>query len=103
MPQNKKMKMAREVRVAVRAGEVVRCPLTWTVDNAEAKIRASFELSGGRIEDQYGVTMEGTDVIGNAVGDLTFVGGRDLPPPQPAPVTLQPQPAGTSDLYASLM
>jgi hypothetical protein len=72
----------REIRVVVREGAVFRCRPDWTVDEAEAKIRAKYGLKFGGTEDQVG-DLKGTDVIGNAVGDLTFVGGRALPP-QPA-------------------
>jgi hypothetical protein len=85
--------VARDIHVAVRDGAVFRCRPEWNVDKAEAEIRGRFELSGGGIEDQNGA-LEGTDVIGNAVGDLTFVGGRDLPPSQSAIATAITQPAG---------
>jgi hypothetical protein len=79
----------REIRVVVREGAVFRCRPDWTVDEAEVKIRAKYGLEVGGTEDQVR-DLKGTDVIGNAVGDLTFVGGRALPP-QPAATA---QPAG---------
>jgi hypothetical protein len=79
-------KVAREIRVAVRGGEVYRCRPDWDVNEARSKIREGSRLDGGWIEDENGM-MRGTDLIGNAVGDLTFMGGRDPPPPQPAPAT----------------
>jgi hypothetical protein len=94
-----KMAAAREIRVARRDGHVFRCRSRWTVDEAKAKIRMAYGLEFGGIHDQVGAFGE-TDVIGDAVGDLTFVGGRDLPPPQPAIATAITQPAG---MFQTLM
>jgi hypothetical protein len=88
---------ARDIRVAVRGGDIFPCRPEFTVDDAVAGIREGYSLSGGYIRDQRGA-MRGTDVIGDAVGDLTFVGGRDLPPSQTAPATATAQPAGISQI-----
>jgi hypothetical protein len=66
----------RDTRSCERRGGLPLGP-TWTVDEAEAGIRAMYGLEFGGIKDQNGA-MKGTDVIGNAVGDLTFVGGREI-------------------------
>jgi hypothetical protein len=97
--------VARDISVAVREGAVFRCRPDWNVDKAEAKIRGRFELSGGGIEgieDQKGA-LEGTDEIGNAVGDLTFVGGRDLPSSLTAPATVITLPAGKAPMSGLLI
>jgi hypothetical protein len=73
----------------------------WDVDMAEAKIRGTYELSGGGIDDQNGA-LEGTDVIGNAVGELTFVRGRDLLPSHSAIATAITQPACKSPILCLL-
>lgn len=82
-------KEIREIRVAVRGGDVFRCDPTWTVNEAQGRIRATCGLSGGGIKDQDGM-MDDDDLIGNAVGDLTFMWGRDLP----VQAMTQPQPTG---------
>lgn len=55
-------------------GDVFRCPLDWIVKEAEERIRSRFVLQGGRIEEN-GIPLKETDVIGNAIGSLAFVGG----------------------------
>jgi hypothetical protein len=69
------------------------CPVVWTVEEAEGRIRTRFDLSGGGIECNN-VPMWSTDVIGKAEGVLTFVGGQDLPQRQP----VQPPPGRLSML-----
>jgi hypothetical protein len=67
------------------------CPVVWTVEEAEGRIRTRFDLSGGGIECNN-VPMWSIDVIGKAEGVLTFVGGQDLPQRQP----VQPPPGKLS-------
>jgi hypothetical protein len=94
----KQFKMAaREIRVAVRGGEVFPCDPEWDVDKAKAEIRAMYGLEYGAIRDEMKV-LDGKVLIKDAVGDLTFVGGRDLPPSQTAPATATAQPAGMSQI-----
>jgi hypothetical protein len=66
------------IKLTVRGeAKVFPCPVDWTVKEACEEIQAIYDVSGGGIECNK-VSMRRTDVIGNAVGDFTFVGGRDL-------------------------
>jgi hypothetical protein len=58
------------------------CPIGWNVEKAEERIRKGFGLTDGWIQCN-GEPMSDEDKIGDPEGDLTFVGGRDLPT-QPA-------------------
>ena len=54
-------------------GSAFPCPVGWTVEAAELRIRSAFTLAGGYI-DRDGVPLAPSEVIGNT-GELTFVGG----------------------------
>jgi hypothetical protein len=88
------------IRVEVRGGEAFPCDPEWDIDKAELKIRAGYDLSGGYIRDENNNALDGKAIIKDIVGRLTFVGGRDLPPPLLAPVTAQIRPAGMSSMLS---
>ena len=62
--------MAAAKGVNVR-GQNFPCRVEWTVDQAEGKIRTTFCLEGGRI-DQDGLPVLGSVSIGSLSGDLVF-------------------------------
>ena len=57
--------------------EVFRCPIDWTVDQAKAEIRSFYVLAGGGLQE-VGVPLLGTQRIGDTVGTLSFVGGKQI-------------------------
>ena len=54
-------------------GSAFPCPVGWTVEAAELRIRSRYNLVGGGI-DRNGVPLAASEVIGNT-GELSFVGG----------------------------
>ena len=64
--------MATTHNVAVN-GNTFPCPVNWTVEAAEQRIRSRYNFVGGGI-DRDGVPLAASEVIGNT-GLLTFVGG----------------------------
>ncbi len=58
-------------------GEVFRCSVTWTVEQAETRIRSSYGLQNGRIVED-GDPVLGAQLISSLAGTLTFVGGQQL-------------------------
>lgn len=55
-------------------GEVFPCPIGWSVDQAEAKIRYEYSFQRGGIR-QNGVAVLGHLLIGSLTGTLVYVGG----------------------------
>lgn len=55
-------------------GKVFSCPESWTVDEAEKKIRSQYCLGGGAIVENGG-SLLGSQVIGLLTGALYFVDG----------------------------
>jgi hypothetical protein len=64
----------RPIKVIAR-GEDYPFPIGWDADKAEKRIRNEFELSGGGLRCS-GVPLSDEDKIGDAVGELTFVGAE---------------------------
>ncbi len=58
-------------------GQVFPCPLSWTVEQAEERIRSRYFLQGGGIEED-GVPVLGTALIRDLAGALAFVGGQPI-------------------------
>ena len=58
-------------------GTVFHCPVVWTVDQAEARIRSGFALHGGFIQADGKIQL-GSTFISNITGTLTFVGGQPV-------------------------
>ena len=58
-------------------GQVFRCPIEWTVEEAESKIRSRYGLQIGGIEED-GIPVLGTARIKDVAGPLTFVGGQPI-------------------------
>ena len=58
-------------------GQVFRCSVEWTVEQAETRIRSFYGLqNGGIVED--GDPVLGTQLISSLTGTLAFVGGQQL-------------------------
>lgn len=55
-------------------GKFFRCPIDWTVEQGEQRIRSFYGLKNGGIEHD-GVPVLGTVLIGTLAGSLAFVGG----------------------------
>ena len=56
-------------------GQNFPCRDDWSVDKAESKIRSGFLLAGGFLQDQNGA-LDGTVLIRDTVGNLSFVAGQ---------------------------
>ncbi len=61
-------------------GTVFPCPVAWTVDQAEGRIRSAFCLHFGGLRSD-GIPQLGSDLISNTTGSLVFVGGRPVQVP----------------------
>mmetsp|Transcript_14470 Transcript_14470/g.19822 ORF Transcript_14470/g.19822 Transcript_14470/m.19822 type:complete len:568 (-) Transcript_14470:262-1965(-) len=72
--------MALRYRIILVNGQNYNCPVGWTVDIAESKIRSFFGLQFGELR-QDDIPLLGTDLISSIpIGDLSFVGGQPLIP-----------------------
>lgn len=58
-------------------GEVFPCPIEWTVDQAEARIKSFYSFSRGGIR-QNNVSVLGNWLIGSLTGNLVYVGGQSI-------------------------
>ena len=58
-------------------GKVFSCPNDWTVNQAKTRIRSFYLLAGGGLR-AGGRPLLGTKPIGETVGTLSFVGGKQI-------------------------
>lgn len=58
-------------------GSNFRCPVGWTVDQAETKIRSVFGLQFGGLTSD-GIPQLGSELVVNITGTLAFVGGQPV-------------------------
>ncbi len=56
-------------------GKVFPCPVNWSVEEAEKRIRSRYELQGGGIEHNN-VPVQATNLISSFTGTLVFVDGH---------------------------
>jgi hypothetical protein len=61
----------QSVNIYVAEGKFFPCPVGWTVDRAETRIRTMYRLEGGGVL-QNGVAMDSVDLI-TSDGDYRFV------------------------------
>ncbi len=64
----------KEIRVIVN-GAIFNCPIDWTVEEAEARIRSRYVLEGGGVEEN-GIPVLATAQISALAGALTFAGNQ---------------------------
>ena len=70
--------MAQLKNISVLNGDILRCPISSTVEQALMSIRSKYCLFGGILEDEDGgAVVDGAALISTTVGGLSFVGGRD--------------------------
>ena len=65
----------KDIRVIMN-GEIYPCPVGWTVETAERRIRSRYVLQGGELQHNAIPVDEETDQIGSFAGALNFVGGQ---------------------------
>ena len=65
----------KDIRVIMN-GEIYPCPVGWTVEKAERRIRSRYVLQGGELQHNANPVDEETDQIGSFAGALNFVGGQ---------------------------
>lgn len=58
-------------------GEAFPCPIEWTVDQAEARIKSFYSFPRGGIR-QNNVPVLGNLLIGSLTGNLVYVGGQSI-------------------------
>eukprot|EP01031_Cornospumella_fuschlensis_P030373 gene30373-36700_t len=66
-------------------GTVFSCPVGWTVDQAEARIRSRFGLQFGGLEADS-IPQLGDNLISNITGTLAFAGGQPVQVPTGGPM-----------------
>ena len=64
------------IRIQITGRNPFLCPVGWTVEQAEWKIRSSYEVTDGHVE-KYGIPMSVDETL-TLDGDYRFVNFRSL-------------------------